>query len=62
MKQFVDMQALGEQIDKAGFELNDNFAVDVEELYLRTLWCQKLLPKDLLSCCDQHRGRESRMA
>ena len=28
MKQFVDMQALGEQIDKAGFELNDNFAVE----------------------------------
>jgi uncharacterized Fe-S cluster-containing radical SAM superfamily protein len=32
MKQFVDMQELGYQIDKAGFELNDNFAVDVESL------------------------------
>jgi uncharacterized Fe-S cluster-containing radical SAM superfamily protein len=32
MKQFVDMLKLGEQIDNAGFELNDNFSVDVEGL------------------------------
>ena len=32
MGQFVDMQELGYQIAKAGVELNDNFAVDVERL------------------------------